>query len=142
MRDYEIHLSDEELLLAVDGELSGSRAKHAEEHLADCWDCRARKQSLEKTISNLVEARHAEFDSQVSVDAGRRALLKANLAQVAAQPPVEPRATRGGDRIRDGGSDSDHRWRSGTHSNSEFGGLRGRTARTAADFDSGSGADG
>jgi Putative zinc-finger len=89
MRDHENHLSDEDLLIMVDGELSGSRSKQVEEHLAGCWDCRARKQNLEKTISNLVEARHAEFDSQVQASAGARALLKANMAQIAAEPAIE-----------------------------------------------------
>jgi hypothetical protein len=89
MRDFEKHLNDEELLLAIDGELAGSRAKQVEEHLAACWDCRARKQTLEKTIGNFVEARHAEFDMEMPADAGRRALLKANLEQIAAEPPVE-----------------------------------------------------
>jgi Putative zinc-finger len=93
MRDRENHLSDEELLMMVDGELPGSRAKQVEEHLADCWDCRTRKQNLERAISNLVEARHAEFDSQVKASVGARALLKANMAQIAAEPAIEQPAS-------------------------------------------------
>ncbi len=72
MHHFESHLNDEELLLAIDGELSGSRGEKVEEHLAECWDCRARKQSLERTISNLVDARHGEFDAQVQPSAGLR----------------------------------------------------------------------
>src|ERR1700760_4829874 len=83
MQRYEAHLNDEELLLAIDGETSDSRAERVEEHIETCWDCRARKQSLEKTISNLVEWRHAEFDRKIPAGAGGRALLKANLAQIA-----------------------------------------------------------
>jgi Putative zinc-finger len=86
MRHDDSHLSEEDLLLAIDGELAGSRAEQVEEHLAACWDCRTRKQNLEKTIGNFVAARHAEFDSQVAPSAGARALLKANLAQIAAEP--------------------------------------------------------
>ena len=86
MRHYEAHLNEEDLLLAIDGELAGARAEQAEEHLAGCWDCRARKQNLEKTIGNFVAARHAELDSQVAQSAGARALLKAHLAQIAAEP--------------------------------------------------------
>ena len=91
MHHFEAHLNDEELLLAIDGELSGSRGEEVEEHLAECWDCRARKQSLERTISNLVEARHGEFDAQVQPSAGLRSLLKANMAQIAGEPAVEDR---------------------------------------------------
>lgn len=93
MHHFESHLNDEELLLAIDGELPVSRGDEVEEHLADCWDCRTRKQSLEKTISNLVEARHAEFDSQVQASAGARALLKANMAQIAAEPVIQQPAS-------------------------------------------------
>jgi hypothetical protein len=92
MGHFEKHLSDEELLLAIDGELPGSRAKEAEEHLSGCWDCRARKQNLEKTIGNFVEARHTEFDTQVQPSAGLRALLKANLELIAAQPVAKEKA--------------------------------------------------
>ena len=89
MRYFDKHLNDEELLLAIDGELSGPRAKQAEEHLAECWDCRVRKQNLEKTIGNFVEARHAEFDAQVQPTAGLRSLFKANLEQIATEPQVK-----------------------------------------------------
>jgi hypothetical protein len=92
MRHFEPHLNDEELLLAIDGELQGSRAKRAEEHLEECWDCRVRKQNLEKTIGNFVEARHAEFNAQVQPSAGLRSLLKANLEQIAAEPEMKERA--------------------------------------------------
>jgi hypothetical protein len=92
MQRYEAHLNDEELLLAIDGEGADSRAERIEEHLETCWDCRARKQSLEKTISNLVEARHAEFDPQIEAGAGVRALLKANLAQIANEPARKEKA--------------------------------------------------
>jgi putative zinc finger protein len=89
MRHFEAHLNDEELLLAIDGELPNAREREVEEHLAACWDCRVRKQNLEKTIGNFVEARHVEFDSQVQPSAGLRALLKANLEQAAAEPAAK-----------------------------------------------------
>ena len=121
MRDFEKHLNDEDLLLAIDGELPGPRAKQVEEHLAACWDCRARKQDLEKTIGNFVEARHAEFDSQVQPSAGLRAMLRANLEQIAARPaagrkgprgriPIDSDATRGGCCVCDGCSRSHLLW--------------------------------
>ena len=96
MRDFksEPHLTDEDLLMAIDGELSGSREKQIEEHLAACWDCRARRLRLETTIANFVEARHIEIDGRIPADAGRRALVKANLAELAAEatPAAKSRA--------------------------------------------------
>src|ERR1700722_5682434 len=93
MGHFEKHLNDEDLLLAIDGELSSGREEQVEEHLAACWDCRTRKQSLEKTIGNFVEARHAELDAKVQPSAGLRALLKANLEQIAAEPPAKEKIT-------------------------------------------------
>jgi hypothetical protein len=93
MRNHDSHLNEEDLLLAIDGELLAARAEQVEEHLSACWDCRARRQNLEKTIGNLVAARHAELDPQIPVDAGPRAMLKAHLAQIAAEPmPKEKKA--------------------------------------------------
>jgi hypothetical protein len=85
MRPIDSHLSDEELLSAVDGELSEHEMRKAGDHLAACWDCRARLARLEVTIAGVVESRHEQFDTQLPPDAGRRALLKARLSELAAQ---------------------------------------------------------
>jgi len=84
MRCQDSHPSDEDLLLAVDGELPPKRAKEISEHLAACWDCRARRGRFETTIADLVEARHAILDPQLPSEVGRRALLKAHLSEFAA----------------------------------------------------------
>jgi hypothetical protein len=78
------HLSDEDLLLAADGELPLPRMKVVNEHLAACWDCRTRRARFEATIADLVETRHAILDPQLPPVAGRRALLKARLSELAA----------------------------------------------------------
>jgi hypothetical protein len=85
MRCHDTHLSDEELVLATDGELSPRHLSEANEHLAACWDCRARRARLEGTILNFAEARHAALDPQVPPEAARRALLKAHLSQLVAE---------------------------------------------------------
>jgi hypothetical protein len=85
MRPEDFHLSDEDLLLAVDGELSDWRLKQVSEHLAACWDCRARRGRLEATIAGVVNARHATLDAQLPPDTGGRALLKAHLSELAAK---------------------------------------------------------
>ena len=84
MRSKDSHLSDEELLLAADGELPAQRMEEVSKHLAACWDCRARRGRLEATIVGLVETRHAMLDPQLPPEAGRRALLKAHLSERAA----------------------------------------------------------
>jgi hypothetical protein len=74
------HLSDEELLMAADGEFASRRAAEAKEHLASCWRCRARTSDLEATIADFVRAHSRNLDPQLPPIAGPRALLRAQLA--------------------------------------------------------------
>ncbi len=77
------HLSDEELLLAADGELSTHDAGRVEFHLAACWACRARKQEIEAAIGEFISAHRHSLDWRIPSADGPRALLKAQLAQLA-----------------------------------------------------------
>ena len=82
------HLSDQELLMAADGELNARPAAHAQAHLVSCWKCRARMREMEETIAAFVQARSQELDPQMPPVAGPRALLKAQLSVLAAQTPA------------------------------------------------------
>jgi hypothetical protein len=88
MLDAEVHLSDQELLLAADGELATRRAAEVHAHLAACWDCRARMAEIEGTIADFARAHRQALDSQLPPIAGQRALLRAQLAELAAKPPA------------------------------------------------------
>ena len=46
----ESHPSDQELVMAADGELSGRRESAVREHLACCWSCRTRMNEIEAAI--------------------------------------------------------------------------------------------
>jgi hypothetical protein len=81
-----LHIPDQELLLAADGELSSRRASQVRAHLAACWDCRARKAEIEGTIADFARSHRQTLDPQLPLSAGPRALLKAQLAELAAQP--------------------------------------------------------
>jgi hypothetical protein len=85
MLDHDNHLSDQEFLLAADGELPQRRASEARAHLASCWSCRARMGELEGTIADFVRAHHHSLDPKLPSAAGPRALLKARLAQISAE---------------------------------------------------------
>ena len=76
----ESHLSDQELLLAVDGELSPNEAERVESHLAACWACRVRQQEIETAIGEFVRFQRQNFDLRIPPSDGPRALLKAQLA--------------------------------------------------------------
>ena len=86
MLSEELHLSDQDLLMAADGELSTRRSEQVRVHLAGCWDCRARMAAVEGTIADFARAHRQALDSQLPPVAGPRALLRAQLAELAAQP--------------------------------------------------------
>ena len=80
------HLSDQEMLLAADGELATRRAAQVHAHLADCWACRARMAEIEGTIADFARAHRQTLDPQLPPIAGPRALLRAQLAERASEP--------------------------------------------------------
>jgi hypothetical protein len=84
MLSEESHLSDQELLLAADGELSARDAARVEAHLEACWSCRARQEELEASIGDFVRAYRGELDPRIPAADGPRALLKARIMK--AQP--------------------------------------------------------
>jgi hypothetical protein len=87
MKHADSHLSDQQLLLDVDGELSRHEEKIVRTHLEACWQCRARRQEFQNAITDFVHAYQREPDTDLPPIAGPRALLKARLAQLAAREP-------------------------------------------------------
>ncbi|HMF74577.1 MAG TPA: hypothetical protein VK604_02840 [Bryobacteraceae bacterium] len=73
MLQDDAHLSDEDLLMAADGEFASA-------HLARCGECRTRMEKLQSTVADCVRAYKHELDPQVPPLAGPRALLLARLA--------------------------------------------------------------
>lgn len=86
MLNQESHLSDQELLLAADGELPPAQAAQAATHLSRCWSCRARRQEMEEAIVDFVRVHRGSLDPLLPAPAGPRALLKARLAEMASVP--------------------------------------------------------
>jgi hypothetical protein len=75
------HLSDRDLLLWADGELSPQRAAGIRRHLSACWTCRTRMAELEHAIADFVQCYRRELDARLPSAEGPRALLKARLAE-------------------------------------------------------------
>src|ERR1700733_10289907 len=84
------HLSDEDILLVVDGEVSGRRARQARAHLTACWLCRSRLGQLEGTIADFVTLHRHTLDPKLPPASGSRPLLKARIAEAAALPSANP----------------------------------------------------
>jgi len=83
MQHQDSHLTDQDLLLAVDGELPHAREEQVQVHLAACWTCRNRKQEIEGAIGEFVRFHQHTFDAQIPPAAGPRALLRAQIADLA-----------------------------------------------------------
>lgn len=90
MKEQESHLSDRELVMAMDGELAIHDLKRVESHLESCWTCRSRRQDLERAIAEFVHLYRSPADLQLPPSAGPRAMLKARLAELT-QPSPSPR---------------------------------------------------
>jgi hypothetical protein len=84
MLSHNSHLSERDLVLAADGELSSRRRAEVNAHLEVCWSCRERMSSLESTITDFVRERNMELNEQLPPPDGPRALLRARLAEAAA----------------------------------------------------------
>jgi len=84
-----IHLTDQELLMLADGEASRLNARQARAHLEACWACRSRLAEMEGTIADFVSL-HRRSVAPEAVS-GPRALLRARLAQAAAEPKAPRR---------------------------------------------------
>src|ERR1700678_2507632 len=79
------HLTDQDLLLAADGELPTRRAAQVGAHLAACWDCRARMAEIEGTIADFARTHRQTLDPKLPPIAGPRALLRSQLAELASK---------------------------------------------------------
>jgi anti-sigma factor RsiW len=82
MKNTDAHLSDQQLLLDVEGELSAHDEKAVRDHLHACWKCRVRRQELEGAIVDFVRVHQRELDTKIPPVAGPRALLKARIAEL------------------------------------------------------------
>lgn len=91
----EFHLSDQELLQALDGELTARDAQRAHVHLAACWACRSRQQEIEGAIGEFIRLQRGALDCALPSADGPRALLKARLAELSAEQSSRPQWFRG-----------------------------------------------
>ena len=79
------HLSDQDLVRLVDGELSRKRAALARDHLGVCSLCRARSASMEAASADFAGLHQRTIEPQLLATTGPRAVLKARLAETVAE---------------------------------------------------------
>ncbi len=90
MERKDSHPTREELLLAADGELSRRQAGQIERHLNACWECRSRMREIEEAIEDYVRVYRRTLDPMLPHAAGPRALLKAQLHELASSRASGP----------------------------------------------------
>jgi hypothetical protein len=84
MKNADSHLSDQQLLLALEGELSAREENLVHAHLHACWKCRVRQEELENAIVDFVRIHQQDLDARIPPGGGPRALLKARIAELSA----------------------------------------------------------
>ena len=85
MPNSDLHISDQELLLAIDGELDAERTAAIYTHAAACERCNARIEAIEKTMVGFDRAYRRSFASHPSSVAASRERLRARLAEAAGE---------------------------------------------------------
>ncbi len=90
MNKNRFHLSDEELLLAADGELSERRLGQIRAHLGACWACRTRMATIEGTIGDVVRLTRESLGPELPPIDRARAQLKVRLAEMARTSSPRP----------------------------------------------------
>ncbi len=86
------HLSEEDLLLYLDGELSSRRARKVSQQIRSCWQCRAQAEKTRQAITRFVDGRNARV--RVTPPPGKWAGFEARLRAAAMEEPPVHRSWR------------------------------------------------
>src|ERR1700735_2774553 len=76
------HISDEELLLTIDGELLEEEAAEVDAHVTACPACRVRREEIEDAIAVYQRIHRRNLNVRIPSAAGPRALLQSRLAEM------------------------------------------------------------
>jgi hypothetical protein len=85
MKEENLHVTDDELLLHADGKVRSASGSRICAHLDSCPRCRARLEDLESALSEYGEAHRDIWKATLPAAANQRALLKVRLADLAVQ---------------------------------------------------------
>lgn len=94
MEFEQAHISEEDLLRAIDGELSEEDAARVDTHLEECWACRTRRQEIESAIAVFMKVHERNLSPKLPSADGPRALLRARVRAKLAEPPQQATSSR------------------------------------------------
>ncbi len=86
------HLTREQLLRFLDGELSRSSTARVADHLQSCWACRSSLDQLEGDIANILKAQIQVFAPSIPDPPNPWPRLEPRLAAAQSRPPYWKRA--------------------------------------------------
>jgi hypothetical protein len=78
------HLSDEQILLLIENELSQLDAAFAREHLEACRECTERQKKFERSLATLLHPAHVARTHDVGFDPAARVRLQMRMRETAA----------------------------------------------------------
>ncbi len=79
----EHHLTDEALLLLLDGELTPRQAEVVSVHVRSCWSCRARKDAIGCSVADVVDYQTATTAAYLPPSLQGRGIFRARLSALA-----------------------------------------------------------
>jgi hypothetical protein len=84
------HLSDDTMTKLIDGELSSMHEFRAKSHLGKCWQCKARRETLEKAAFQVVEYRKHQLERRLPLSPKRREMFFERLDEVLEETATAP----------------------------------------------------
>jgi hypothetical protein len=82
------HLTPQQMLSYIDGELSKSEAHKADEHLHSCWTCLTEVDKLKGDIAMILDAQRAQFEPALPPPPKPWASLDSLIARVQPEGPI------------------------------------------------------
>ena len=82
------HLTPQQMLSYIDGELSKSEARKAEEHLHSCWTCLTEVERLKTDIAVILDAQKEQFDPALPPPPKPWASIESLIARAQPEQPV------------------------------------------------------
>jgi hypothetical protein len=84
------HLTPQQMLAYLDGELSRSEMHRADDHLHSCWTCRSEVERLKDDIATILDAQKENFSPALPPPPQPWVSFEALLARSAPAQPVSP----------------------------------------------------
>lgn len=82
------HLTPQQMLSYIDGELSKSEAREAEEHLHSCWTCLTEVDKLKADIATILDAQREQFEPALPPPPKPWASIESLMARAQREEPI------------------------------------------------------